>query len=98
PAGFAASLIAPTPTQGLEEARDTMDGIADAARVAAPLLGDFGGTLTTIASGLAAGGVMGIGSAIVGAIGGIVDGLFRESVQAMRAAEQWERAVADFAR
>lgn len=70
---------------------------AAAARVAAPLLGDFGGSLASIASGIAQGGVLGIGQAVVTGVGTIVNGLFDSGVEARRAAQEWERALSDFA-
>lgn len=82
----------------LAENADAMDKLAAGARVAAPLLGDFGRSLSGIASGIAAGGAIGIGTAIVSGIGGIVDGLMKSGADALRAAAAWDDALSDFGR
>lgn len=60
----------------LEDTAEGLDGVAQGARLAAPLLGRFGGTISEIIGGIAQGGFMGIGSAIVTGLGAAISGLF----------------------
>lgn len=57
--------------QALEDTAEGLDKVAQGARVAAPLLGKAGGLFSDILGGVAQGGVMGIGSAIVSGLSGL---------------------------